>query len=160
MAVFTAIGTAILGVGASAGAAAAVGGLVVAGATAGVVGAVKAGNAAKKSARLQQQASDLQAKRQRRAAIRSNMIASARSRASAESAGVSQSSGLQGALGSGRSQLSGAIGYSTQQSGISQGITELGIKQQKYSQISNLGFQALSFGMSPSGQGTINRAFG
>jgi hypothetical protein len=152
------LGTIGLALGASAGAATAVGGVVVAGATAGVVGSVKAGNAAKKSARLQQQAADLQSKRQRRAAIRSNMIASARSRASAEGAGVSQSSGLQGAVGSGQSQLSGALGYSTQQSGIAQGITNLGIKQQKYSQISKLGFQAMSFGMSTGGQDIIDGA--
>jgi hypothetical protein len=154
------LGTIGLALGASAGAATAVGGVVVAGATAGVVGAVKAGNAGKKSARLQQQASDLQAKRQRRAAIRSNMIASARSRASAEGAGVSQSSGLQGAVGSGQSQLSGALGYSTQQSGIAQGITELGIKQAKYNQISSLGFKTMGFGMSAGGQSAINNAFG
>lgn len=154
------LGTIGLALGAGAGAATAVGGIVVAGAAAGVVGSVKAGNAAKKSARLQQRSADLQAKRQRRASIRSNMIASARSRASAEGAGVSQSSGLQGAIGSGKSTLSGALGYSTEQSGITQGITELGIKQAKYEQIAGLGFKAMGFGMSPSGQSSINKAFG
>ena len=157
VAILTTIGLAL---GASAGAATAVGGVVVAGATAGVAGAVKAGNAAKKSARLQQRSADLQAKRQRRASIRSNMIASARSRASAEGAGVSQSSGLQGAIGSGKSTLSGALGYSTEQSGIAQGITELGLKEAKYNQISNLGFKAMNFGMSASGQNTISGAVG
>ena len=129
--------------------------VAIVGAVVGTAGLVKAGNAAKKSARLQQRSADLQAKRQRRAAIRSNMIASARSRASAEGAGVSQSSGLQGAIGSGKSTLSGALGYSTEQSGIAQGITELGIKQAKYQQISNLGFKAMSFGMNPSNQGGL-----
>lgn len=126
--------------------------IAIVGAVVGTAAAVKAGSAAKKSARLQQRSADLQAKRQRRAAIRSNMIASARARSSAEGAGVSQSSGLQGAVGSGKSTLSGALGYSSEQSGIAQGITELGIKQQKYSQISKLGFQAMSFGMNPNNQ--------
>jgi len=129
-----------------------VGGVVAAGAVAGVVGTVQAGNAAKKSARLQQRTQELQQKRQRRAAIRSNMIASARARASAQASGVAQSSGLQGAVGSGRSQLGSELGFGTQMSGLSGQITELGIKQQRASQIASLGFGAMNFGMSQQGQ--------
>lgn len=142
-----------LGVAAGTGlAAGVVGGVVAAGAVAGVVGTVKAGNAAKKSVRLQQRAQDLQQKRQRRSAIRANMIASSRARASAQAAGVSQSSGLQGAVGAGRSQLSSEFGFGTQMSGLSAQVTDLGIKQQKYKQIAGLGFGAMNFGLSQQGQ--------
>lgn len=137
-----------------------VGGVVAAGAVAGVAGTVKAGNAAKKSARLQQRAQELQQKRQRRAAIRSNMIASARARASAEASNVAQSSGLQGAVGAGRSQLGSELGFGTQMSGLSGQITELGIKQQRYQQIASLGFSAMNFGMSAQGQGLAQNMFG
>jgi hypothetical protein len=142
-----------LGGGAAVGAAAPfIGGVVAAGAVAGVAGTVQAGNAAKKSARLQQKAQEVQQKRQRRAAIRSNMIASARARASAQASGVAQSSGLQGAVGAGRSQLGAELGFGTQMSGLSGQITELGIKQQRASQISSLGFSAMNFGLSGQGQ--------
>lgn len=134
-----------------------VGGVVAAGAVAGVVGTVQAGNAAKKSARLQQRTQELQQKRQRRAAIRSNMIASARARASAQASGVVQSSGLEGAVGSGRSQLGSELGFGTQMSGLSGQITELGIKEQKYSQIASLGFGAMNFGLSGQGQQFFNK---
>jgi hypothetical protein len=148
MAIFTAIGS-LAGL---AGGAAFAGGVAAVGAVAGVVGTVKAGKAAEKSARLQQRAQDLQQKRQRRAAIRSNMIASARARASAEASGVVQSSGLQGAVGAGRSQLGSELGFGTQMSGLSGQITELGIKQQRASQIASLGFGVMNFGMSAQGQ--------
>jgi hypothetical protein len=149
-----------LGGGAAVGAAAPfIGGVVAAGAVAGVAGTIKAGKAAKESARLQQRAQNLQAKRQRRAAIRSNMIASSKARASAEASGVAQSSGLQGAVGSGRSQLSSEVGFGTQMSGLSSQITELGIKQARYSQISQLGFGVMNFGMSKGGQDLIGSLF-
>jgi len=149
MAIFTAIGGAILGAGATG---AFTAGVAAVGAAVGVAGTVQAGKAASKSARLQQRAQELQQKRQRRAAIRSNMIASARARASAEASGVAQSSGLQGAVGAGRSQLGSELGFGTQMSGLSGQITELGVKQQKYSQIASLGFSAMNFGMSTQGQ--------
>jgi len=160
MAIFTAIGTAILGATASAGAALAVGGVVAAGAVAGVAGTVQAGKAARRSARLQQRAQELQQRRQRRAAIRSNMIASARAKASAEASGVAQSSGLQGAVGAGRSQLGSELGFGTQMSGLSGQITELGIKEQRASQIAKLGFSVANFGLSQQGQGLAKNMFG
>ncbi len=150
MAIFTTGLAAAIGAATGLGTAAA--GVAAYGAVAGVVGTVKAGNAAKKSARLQQRSQELQQKRQRRAAIRSNMIASSRARASAQASGVAQSSGLQGAVGSGRSQLGSELGFGTQMSGLSGQITELGIKQQRYEQIASLGFSAMNFGMSQQGQ--------
>ena len=145
------IGTALTALGGVVGGGAAAG-LAIVGGVVGVAGTVQAGNAAKKSARLQQRAQDLQQKRQRRAAIRSNMIASARARASAEASGVAQSSGLQGAVGAGRSQLGSELGFGTQMSGLSGQITELGLKQQRASQIAGLGFGAMNFGFSDQGQ--------
>jgi hypothetical protein len=87
------------------------------------------------------------------------MIASSRARASAEASGVAQSSGLQGAVGSGRSQLSSEVGFGTQMSGLSSQITELGIKQARYSQISQLGFGVMNFGMSKGGQDLMGSLF-
>ena len=156
VATLAAIGTAVTaGAVTTFGTAAVIGGVVVAGATAGIVGGIKAGKAGKAAVAIQQKAAKLTAKRQRRSAIRSNMIATARARATAQAAGTTQSSGLSGAVGSGRSQLSGALGYSTQQSGLSSQVTALGQKQAKYNQISNLGFKAMGFGMSAGGQDTI-----
>ncbi len=134
-------------------------GIAAYGAIAGVAGQVKAGKAAKASARLQQRSQDLQQKRQRRAAIRSNMIASSKARASAQASGVAQSSGLQGAVGSGRSQLGSELGFGTQMSGLSSQITELGIKQAKYGMISQLGFSAMNLGMSQGGQDLAGALF-
>ena len=152
------IGTALTALGGVVGGGAAAG-LSIVGGVVGVAGTVQAGRAAKKSSRLQQRAQDLQQKRQRRAAIRSNMIASARARSSAEASGVAQSSGLQGALGAGRSQLGAELGFGTQMSGLSGQITELGIKQQRASQIAGLGFSAMKFGLSGQAQGLVDGMF-
>lgn len=145
------IGTALTSLGGVVGGGAAAGLSIVGGAV-GVAGTVASGIAAKKSARLQQRAQELQQKRQRRAAIRSNMIATARAKASAQATGVAQSSGLQGAIGSGRSQLGSELGFGTQMSGLSGQISELGMRQQSASQIASLGFGAMNFGMSAQGQ--------
>jgi hypothetical protein len=80
------------------------------------------------------------------------MIASSRARASAQASGVVQSSGLQGAVGSGRSQLGSELGFGTQMSGLSGQITELGIKEARANQIASLGFGAMNFGMSQQGK--------
>ena len=82
----------------------------------------------------------MQAKRQRRAAIRSNILASARARASAQAAGTAQSSGLAGAVGAGRSALGSELGFGTQMSGLSSEIAAFQGQAQKYSDISKLSF--------------------
>jgi len=136
-----AIGTAV---GASAASATLVGGAIVAG-TVGVVGGVvasnKAGRAAQAAALRQERAQQLQARRQRRAAIRQNILASARARASAQSAGTATSSGLQGGVGAGRSQLGAELGFGTQMSGLSSEISAFQGQAQKYKDISDLGFK-------------------
>lgn len=147
MAVFTAIGTALGVAGGVAGtltAASVVGGLAVAGtvgAIAGVANARKAGKAAQAAAERQERAQQLQARRQRRAAIRQNILASARARASAQSAGTATSSGLQGGVGAGRSQLGAELGFGTQMSGLSSEISAFQGQAQKYKDISDLGFK-------------------
>ena len=118
----------------------AVAGAAIYGAIGGVVNARKAGKAAEQAAIRQQRAQDLQAKRQRRAAIRQNILASARARASAQSAGVAQSSGLVGATGAGRSQLGAELGFGTQMSGLSSEISMFQTQAQKYSDLSKLSF--------------------
>ena len=142
-------GTILAGIGgaltagvATGGAAIAIGGVAAAGAVAGVVGTVKAGKATRKAAAAQQKAQELQAKRQRRAAIRSNILASARARASAQSAGTAQSSGLSGAIGAGRSQLGAELGFGTQMSGLSANISKFNMQAQTYGDIAKLGFAA------------------
>lgn len=117
-----------------------IGGIVVAGATAGVVSTVQAGKAQRRAADAQTRASNLQAKRQRRSAIRSNILASARARASAQAAGTAQSSGLAGSVGSGRSQLGAEVGFGTQMSGLGAEVSYFQGQAQKYSDIASIGF--------------------
>ena len=152
----TAIGTAILGAGVSATTASIVGGVVIAGAAAGVYSTVQAGKATRKAAEAQTCASNLQAKRQRRSAIRQNILASARSRASAQSAGTAQSSGLAGGVGAGRSQLGAELGFGTQMSGLGAEVAYFQGQAQKANMIAGLGFQAASLAMSPQGTNIIN----
>ena len=160
MAVFTAIGTAVLG---TAGAAAAgavgtaiVGGVIAAGTVAAVGGTIKANKAQKAAAQAQQRASNLRARRQRRQAIRQNILASARASASAQAAGTATSSGLSGAVGAGRSQLGAEFGFGTQMSGLSSEIATFQGQAQRASNIAKLGMQAVGFGMSQGGQTTIS----
>ena len=136
------IGTALTAIGGAVGGGAVVGGVIAAGAVAGVVGTVNAGKATRKAAAAQQRSQELQAKRQRRAAIRSNILASARARASAQSAGTAQSSGLSGAIGAGRSQLGAELGFGTQMSGLSANISKFNMQAQTYGDIAKLGFAA------------------
>lgn len=118
----------------------AVAGTAIYGAIGGVVNAQKAGKAAQKAAQSQQRAQELQAKRQRRASIRSNILASARSRASAQAAGTAQSSGLAGATGAGRSALGSELGFGTQMSGLSSEIATFQGQARKYGDLSKLSF--------------------
>ena len=118
------------------------GGIVAAGAAAGVVGTVRSGQAARRAARAEQQAQEVQTRRQRRAAIRSNILASARAKASAQAAGTSQSSGLSGATGAGRSQLGSELGFGSQLSGLSANISKFNMQAQTYGDIAKFGFSA------------------
>lgn len=154
------IGNAVLGTAVAAGTAGAVGtgivgGVVAAGTVAAVGGTIKANKAQKAAAQAQQRASNLQARRQRRQAIRQNILASARARATAQSAGTAASSGLSGAVGAGRSQLGAEFGFGTQMSGLSAEIANFQGQAQRASNIASLGMQAVGFGFSDNGQTAI-----
>lgn len=129
--------------------------VALAGTAAAVGGTIKANKAQKAAAQAQQRASNLQARRQRRQAIRQNILASARARATAQSAGTAASSGLSGAVGAGRSQLGAEFGFGTQMSGLSSEIANFQGQAQRASNIAQLGMQAVGFGMSTSGRTTI-----
>lgn len=150
-----AIGGAVTAGAATGLAAGVIGGVVAAGAVAAVGGTIKANKAQKAAAQAQQRASNLQARRQRRQAIRQNILASARARATAQSAGTSTSSGLSGAVGAGRSQLGAEFGFGTQMSGLSAEIANFQGQAQRASNIANLGMQAVGFGFSQDGQETL-----
>ena len=111
----------------------------------GVAGQVATYNTQKKQAATQQKAQDLQTRRQRRAAVRSNILASSRARATAQATGVSQSSGLSGGLGSARSSFGSELGYGTQMSGLSQQVSELGQRAEAYGGLATLGFQSAKY---------------
>tara|TARA_R110001606_G_scaffold101727_2_gene223258 strand:+ start:9109 stop:9642 length:534 start_codon:yes stop_codon:yes gene_type:complete len=96
----------------------------------------------------QRKAQKLQVKRQRRAAIRANILATARSRASAEASGTSQSSGLSGAVGAGRSQLGSEFGFGSQLSGLNDNAAEFGLRASEASMKSGVAFQVAGMGMS------------
>lgn len=157
VAVVGTVGAALLGgsVAATTTAAYVAGTVALAGTAAAVGGTIKANKAQKAAAQAQQRASNLQARRQRRQAIRQNILATARARASAQAAGTSTSSGLSGAVGAGRSQLGAEFGFGTQMSGLSSEIATFQGQAQRASNIAKLGMQAVGFGMSQSGQKTL-----
>tara|TARA_R110000822_G_scaffold95077_4_gene217657 strand:- start:507 stop:998 length:492 start_codon:yes stop_codon:yes gene_type:complete len=102
---------------------------------------IKSGKAQKRAAQAQVKSQQTQARRQRRAAIRQNILATARSRADAESAGTAQSSGLTGAVGSGRSQLGSELGFGSQISGLNSQISMFQTEAQTASALAGVGFQ-------------------
>lgn len=150
-----AIGGAVTAGAATGVAAGVIGGVVVAGTAAAVGGTISANKAQKAAAQAQQRASNLQARRQRRQAIRQNILATARARAAAQSAGTTKSSGLSGAVGAGRSQLGAELGFGTQMSGLSAEIANFQGQAQRASNIASLGMKAVGFGFSQGGQETI-----
>ena len=136
MAIFSAIGGAILG-GAVAGT---VGAAVTFGVGAAAVGVVGAGynklsaasDAARESARMQQRAAQTrvrmqqqQVARARRSAVRQQILARAKARQTAQAAGVSETSALQGGLASISSQIGANLGYGSMMSGLGQEFTSL-----------------------------------
>tara|TARA_R110001606_G_scaffold248310_1_gene396331 strand:- start:6678 stop:7190 length:513 start_codon:yes stop_codon:yes gene_type:complete len=126
-------------------------GAAIYGAGLAVAGTIKQGKAAEARASAQAKASNLQAKRQRRSAIRSNILASARARASAQASGVGQSSGIQGATGSGRSGLGAELGFGSQMSGLGGQISQFALQEQKYGALAKLGTQVAGIGMNIGG---------
>jgi hypothetical protein len=157
MAVFTAIGGAILGglgvTGATALGTAAVGVSAV-GATAGVVSTVKSVKAAEASAAATQQAVAVQVQQQqqqvaqqRRQSIRRSIIARSQLRQRAQAAGLGGSSALGGGIASISSQLGANLGFGSMMSGLSGAYTSLtgqanylSSQSQMFGTIAGLGF--------------------
>jgi hypothetical protein len=102
------------------------------------VGTAKSISAQKKSTALQQRQVELQASRERRQAIREAQIRRAQGRATAEAAGVGSSSLVGGGMASIGSQLGGTLGYASQQSGLSAGVTRLNQQSQFWGGVAGL----------------------
>lgn len=137
MAIFSAIGGAILGgslAGVAGGAAITFG---VGAAAVGVAGAgynkiSAASDAARESARMQQRAAQTrvrmqqqQVARARRSAVRQQILARAKAQQTAQAAGVSETSALRGGLASISSQIGANLGYGSMMSGLGQEFTSL-----------------------------------
>ena len=161
MAFVPAIGTAILGAGASAAAATVVGATVVAGTAVGVANTVKSVKAARSSAQAARQAAQTQVRmqqqqvaQQRRQSIRRSLIARSQLRSRAQAAGLAQSSAIGGGIGSISSQLGTNLGFGSMMSGLGQTYTALtgranylSSQSRMFGTIANLGFGVAQAGI-------------
>ena len=116
----------------------------VVGATALVAGTVQSNRAQKRSAGLQRQQQQLQARRSQRQAVREAQIRRAQGQVQAGALGVTGGSGLAGGQASLSSQLGSNIGFAGQMSGLSQGISMQQSKAQQGQAIAGLGMQVFS----------------
>lgn len=129
-----------------------------------VVQGQKAAKAQRAAANTQIQMQQQQAARERRSAIRANLVRRAQLRAQAVAAGVETSSGALGGQTSLSSQLGANLGFGSMMSGLSQEYTQLTAQAADYSArsqmgsaIGSLGFQAAQFGAG-GGFGPIKKA--
>lgn len=113
----------------------------------------KAASAQRAAADRQVQMQQQQAARERRSAIRSNIVRRAQLRSQAEAANVATSSGFFGGQTGLSSQLGANLGFGSMMSGLSQEYTQLTAQAADYSArsqmgsaIAGLGFQAAQFG--------------
>ncbi len=104
--------------------------LAVIGAVASVGGTLMAAKQQKKAAALSQRQQDLATRRSQRQAIREAQIRRAQAVASAQALGAGGGSSIAGGTASLTSQAGGALGFSSQMSGLSK---EIGIAQTKAS---------------------------
>lgn len=128
--------------------------LAVGGALAGTAATIRsvkegkeAAEAARKAAQTRLTMQKQEAARQRRQAVRANILRKARARAEAQAAGVETSSGFAGAMGSLSSQLGTNLGYGSQMSGLGEQYTTLtgdanlaASRAQTFQRMANLGF--------------------
>lgn len=109
--------------------------------TGATIASVKAQKQATKAnvaiAEKQQKQQDESYRRQQRAAVREAQLRRAQGMATAQGAGVAQSSLTSGGVSSIGSQLGSTLGFGSQMSGLSQQITNLGIKSAKATQRAN-----------------------
>lgn len=109
------------------------------GAAASVAGTYMSYKSQKKAADLSEKQQALSARRSRRQAIRSAQLQRAQAMASAQGMGAMGSSGAMGGIGSLGSQLGSELGYSTQMSGLSAGITSAQQRAQMWGGVAQLG---------------------
>lgn len=98
----------------------------------------KAAATQEKMAEQQQRQQELAYRRQQIQAIREAQIRRAQGLATAQAAGVGTTSLVGGGIGSIGSQLGSTLGYSSQQSGISQNISRLGIQANNQLSLANM----------------------
>jgi hypothetical protein len=137
------------------GSAAAVAGTVaIGGALAGTAATIRSVKESKQAARASQRAAETrlamqrqEASRQRRQAVRANILRRSRARAQAQAAGVETSSGFVGAMGSLSSQLGTNLGYGSQMSGLGEQYTTFtgeanlaASRAQTFQQVAKFGF--------------------
>lgn len=113
-----------------------------------VAGTVQSVKAGRESVRLQKQKTATETRRSRRQAIRQAQLQQSQARAVAAGAGALGGSALAGGQSALTSQLGTQLGYSTQLSGISQGITEASGRAAEGADLASLGFSGLNmFGL-------------
>lgn len=117
----------------------------VIGAVATVGGTIASVSAQRRASRLQQQQQTLATRRSQRQAIREAQIRRAQTMSAGQALGVSGGSGVAGGISSLGSQLGGALGFSSQMSGLSNEISVAQNRAATAGALSNLGgsvFQA------------------
>lgn len=119
---------------------------LVVGAVASVAGTVASYSQQRKAAKLSRKQQQVATRRSRRQAIRQAQIQRAQAVASAQATGALGSSGASGGIGSLGSQLGEALGFSTQMSGLSAGISSAQQKAATYGGIAQLGGTLFSYG--------------
>ena len=118
------------------------------GAATAIVGTVKSVKAQKKSADLQDQQQKLTTRRSTIQALREAQIKKASAIASGSVQGGLDSSSLAGGLSGLDAQLGSGLGYASQQSGLSSGITKAQSSADLWQAISQLGGAAYQVGKS------------
>lgn len=111
----------------------------VIGAVSAVGGTVASLNAQKRASRLQQQQQTLATRRSQREAVREAQIRRAQTMASAQALGAVGGSAVAGGTASLGSQLGGALGFSSQMSGLSKQIGMAQSRAATAGAIANLG---------------------
>lgn len=145
--------SAAAGVGATAAIGVAGTALAVGGVTAGIAGMVDAQSQAGKAAKMQQAMENRKAQRSQLQALRESQIQRAMIQQRSAVGGSVDSSGFSGAMSSIGSQLGSNIGFSREMTSFGQGISNLQQQASRSQMISQLGFQAASFGMQGFGGG-------
>lgn len=136
-------------------------GAAVYGTAASISASNRAARASRAAAQTQVTMQRQQATRQRRQAIRANIIRRSQARAQAQAAGVETSSGFAGAMGSLSSQLGTNLGYGSMMSGLGQQFTDLtgqanyqASRASMFGSIAGLGMQGFQYFAGQSGDTT------